>query len=892
MQRLKNNLAFQLWAFYLLLVSPMLAALFIFDQVAGQSIQRDVTVGDTALARAVAQEAEFTIRNALNAVRELGQIPAVRSAEPGGMDAVFSLMTRARLDVSLIYRLDATGRMVYHYPTGPVSTVGRDFSFREYFRRAQLAQAPLLSEGRLSPTTNQVVASAVMPLWDEENRFLGVVAANIQMESLSQTLSQALAARLPEEGYQMLILDNTGHIVAHPQSEYLLMNGQEFAPEIASLPHSILPGNKILKDRQGKEYLYTYAPIVNVDWMVIVRRPTAAAFAEQTNLHRMTLLTLTLVALIGLLFWVLLAWRVLQPVEQLSQLGQKMSRNQAISQAEQNNILRLSQRPDQLGALIRILMQMQAATSARINEQTTLLETSQAVVSSLDVDTVLNRILEQVKRLMDVEKVVILALDQPSGVFRIRASLGFSRHYTEQINIAPDDPLSVTMRALRTNLPQQVSDTETDESYQTYRESARQEGYRSLLAVALQTQYHPPAALVIFHAYPHVFDENEARLLSSFANQAAMALENAALFARSESRRREQTRRMEALIQSLEDGLILGDLDGNILYVNRRASELADLLPSEMSGLSLERALARALARAEDPAEAQHAVQQALKTQRLRREMEIPLLINERTNYLRLHFFDVTNPRGAVIGQGVILRDITHDREIDRMKSGLIATVSHELRTPLAAIKGYASTLLAEDVQWDADSQNEFLRIISSEADRLGQLVNNLLDLSRIEAGSFNLQKIECDIETIIQRAAQSGHLQENNRLLLEIEPDLPPLLADPPRLETILRNLIENAVKYAGTEAEIFISVRRNSNRIIFRVQDDGPGIPPGEGHKIFDSFYQANAGFSRTAGGAGLGLAICQGFVRAHGGEIWVEPSERGACIAFSLPLEPVAV
>jgi len=349
---------------------------------------------------------------------------------------------------------------------------------------------------------------------------------------------------------------------------------------------------------------------------------------------------------------------------------------------------------------------------------------------------------------------------------------------------------------------------------------------------------------------------------------------------------------MEALIQSLEDGLILGDLDGNILYVNRRASELADLLPSEMSGLSLERALARALARAEDPAEAQHAVQQALKTQRLRREMEIPLLINERTNYLRLHFFDVTNPRGAVIGQGVILRDITHDREIDRMKSGLIATVSHELRTPLAAIKGYASTLLAEDVQWDADSQNEFLRIISSEADRLGQLVNNLLDLSRIEAGSFNLQKIECDIETVIQRAAQSGHLQENNRLLLEIEPDLPPLLADPPRLETILRNLIENAVKYAGTEAEIFISVRRNSNRIIFRVQDDGPGIPPGEGHKIFDSFYQANADFSRTAGGAGLGLAICQGFVRAHGGEIWVEPSERGACIAFSLPLEPVTV
>jgi len=270
--------------------------------------------------------------------------------------------------------------------------------------------------------------------------------------------------------------------------------------------------------------------------------------------------------------------------------------------------------------------------------------------------------------------------------------------------------------------------------------------------------------------------------------------------------------------------------------------------------------------------------------------VEIPLTVNGRNTYLLLSFFDVNNARGVSIGQGVILRDITPDRELDRMKSGLISTVSHELRTPLAAIKGYASTLLADDVQWDGASQREFLQVISNEADRLGNLVNNLLDLSRIEAGSLNIQRIECNIEDLIERAALRGHLQESNRLMINIEPSLPPFYADPPRMETILRNLVENAVKYAGPEAEIRIGVTQRSDKLIFRVEDDGPGIPPEESGHIFESFYQVDKRLSRTSGGSGLGLSICQGFVRAHGGEIWVEASSSGACIAFYIPLQAV--
>ncbi|GAB4482240.1 MAG: hypothetical protein OHK0031_04760 [Anaerolineales bacterium] len=891
MKFLRENLGLQLWALYLLLVFPVIISLVIFDRVAGERIQKDVIASDLALARAIAQETQFTLKNALSAVRQLGEQPAVLRADPAGMDEIFSLMTLARLDVSLIYRLDAAGWMVYHYPTGPVSTVGRDFSFREYFRRAQNQKTPLFSEGRVSPTTNQVVATAVMPLYTADNRFLGVVAANIQMESLSQTLREILAAHSPDEAFQIFIIDHTGHIVAHPQEEYLLLAASEIIPEFPKLPDaSIAPGSSILRSHSGEQYLYAYAPIPSANWSVIVRRPTSAAFAEQISLHQITLLTLALFVAVGLLFWLALSLRVIRPIEQLARVSQAMSENQPVSLFEREKLLHLANRPDQIGHLIRVLTRMENTIAARMNEQNILLETSQAVVSSLDTDTVLNRILEQVERLVNVKKIVILALDQLSGAFRIRASRGFSSNYTEKINIAPDDPLSVTMRAIRSGEPQQVNDTENDPSYEPFRESAREEGYRSLLAVPLKTQYHAPAALVVFHAHVHQFGAEEIRLLVSFANHAAMAIENAALFARSESRRREQTRRIEALIQSLDEGLALSDLEGNIVYANRRAAELSNLLPSELSGVQLERALARVLSNAVEPEKARDEALAALNSKQLRREVEIPLNVNGRNTYLLLSFFDVTNARGVSIGQGVILRDITPDRELDRMKSGLISTVSHELRTPLAAIKGYASTLLAEDVEWDSAAQREFLEIISSESDRLGNLVNNLLDLSRIEAGSLNIQRLECNIEDLVQRAALRGSLQESNRLMLEIEPGLPPFYADPQRMETILRNLVENAVKYAGPEAEIRISVTRRSDKLIFRVEDDGPGIPPEESGRIFESFYQVDNRLTRTSSGSGLGLSICQGFVRAHGGEIWVEPSPRGACIAFYIPLETV--
>jgi PAS domain S-box-containing protein len=479
----------------------------------------------------------------------------------------------------------------------------------------------------------------------------------------------------------------------------------------------------------------------------------------------------------------------------------------------------------------------------------------------------------------------VISLDEENGSFRIRVGRGLSRQFIEQLSIQPTEPDAVTIRAIHAKEPIQVSDTETDPSYAIRKQRARAEGYRAILAVPLNTQYAPPTALLVFHPTPHVFTNNEIQLLTSFANHAAMAIENATLYERSDMRLREQTNRLEALVQSLHDGLILSDLKGTVIYANKRIGELADVATKALAGMQVDQILARIVARTSERS-GKNSDLQKIFDQKGERTFEISQHQLDKTIHLRLEVFNVNDEQGTPIGRGIFFQDVTADRELDRMKSSLVSTVSHELRTPLAAIKGYASTLLAEDVEWDRVSQHEFLTIISDESDRLTNLVNNLLDLSRIEAGSLQLSREKCDFEVTIQRAAKQAHLMPGNRFEVQIDSKLPSLYADPPRLESILRNLIENAVKYAGSQAKITVQVCKQDQEFVFRVLDDGPGIPKKERQRIFDSFYRVDDSLARLTSGAGLGLAICQGLIRAHGGRIWVEEQQVGTCIAFTIP------
>lgn len=872
-------------ALYILFVVPVAIAAFFIALNAQHNLEENIKAADLALARSIAQETDVTMRNAMRAVRDLGSESAVINEDTEAMKELFITVMNARPDINMIFRLNAWGLMRFHYPPGSRSTVGSDFSYREYFQRAKETTGPLISQGRISSITEQAVATALMPIWDGDRVFKGVVAMNMRLEDLSQTLVRISQEYDPEEGFEVMLIDASNQIIAHSDPSQLLKSIPESQ---ASITEPLLLGRVdtiIENDENGIERLYSFVPVTGAGWGVIVSRPTEKAFETPRDFIRGIIIVLSIFLFIGTFYWVNLSRMIIQPLGQLADYSRMIGEKEQATLEQDQVLAYLANRPDQVGKLTRSLIRMEEDIEARLQELSTLLQTSASVVSTLDSQTVLVRILKEVDRLLDVKMSAIVALDEQQAVFRVQASRGFSKAYVERIAIDPSEPNSITIHALRSGKPQQVSDTETSPIYATQREDARSEGYRSILAIPLNTQYAPPSALIIFRALPHIFTEDEINLLSNFANHATMAIENAALFSRSDMRLQEQTRRLEALIQSLNDGLILEGPGGHIVYANRRISVLTGLDLNKITGSKVETILDNLAQKSTDPESAKTSINSVLESQN-GQSVEISIPFQGRNLWLRLHSFTVTDAQGVLIGKGQILHDTTADREVDRMKSNLISTVSHELRTPLASIKGYATTLLADDVEWDLKSQQEFLSIISSEADRLTVMVNELLDLSRIDAGSLNVDQRPNELDLIIHGAAQRSNPQPGERLQINLPADLPPVNVDRRRIEVVVKNLIENATKYSGDSTPIYVHASFDDDNVTVCIQDEGPGIPADEQQRIFESFYRIDNGLSRKTSGAGLGLAICKGFVQAHGGQIWLDPKVNGACFKFTLP------
>jgi len=225
----------------------------------------------------------------------------------------------------------------------------------------------------------------------------------------------------------------------------------------------------------------------------------------------------------------------------------------------------------------------------------------------------------------------------------------------------------------------------------------------------------------------------------------------------------------------------------------------------------------------------------------------------------------------------------------EQMRSQLLGDVSHELRTPLTAIKGSMEALvdgvlLAERATFEQ---------IEQEADRLQRLVNDLQELSRVEAGAYELDRQEVSIEALVQAAAQrldQQFLQKNISLITHLSPDLPIILGDQDRLLQVLTNLLNNACQYTAPGSEVHVEVNQQRDEVILSVQDNGVGIPAEHLAHLFTRFYRVDKSRSRQAGGgSGIGLTIAKHLIEAHGGRIWVESAGpgKGSTFAFALPI-----
>ncbi len=248
----------------------------------------------------------------------------------------------------------------------------------------------------------------------------------------------------------------------------------------------------------------------------------------------------------------------------------------------------------------------------------------------------------------------------------------------------------------------------------------------------------------------------------------------------------------------------------------------------------------------------------------------------------------VRSSKGEPTSGILTVRDITRERQQEEQRSTFISVISHELQTPIAIIKGYASTLARADATFDRESLHSRLQAVEEEADRLNKLVGNLLYASRIQAGGLQMELAPLDLSNLVQNVARRLQVKSPGvTATVNLPPNLPTVMADRDRIEEVLENLLDNAVKYSPDKGVVTVACRVTGEEVIVNVNDTGMGISLREQEQIFDRFYRAGNGKTRSLQGAGLGLYICRAIVEAHGGRIWVESAlHQGSTFLFSLP------
>jgi len=358
-------------------------------------------------------------------------------------------------------------------------------------------------------------------------------------------------------------------------------------------------------------------------------------------------------------------------------------------------------------------------------------------------------------------------------------------------------------------------------------------------------------------------------------------------------RAEEQLRQYQLIVEAANDALFIKDLQSRYTVVNSRLLELFGSIPREqVIGKSDNELmpLEHALHNVRDD-------QEVLKSGK-QRDFIKKNVIEGRDYWFHTTKIPLRDDAGSIIGLVGIARDITErkraeeaQKELLRMKDEFIDNVSHELRTPLFSIQGFVGLILQRRVP-DPKVQQEFLTRVAQQTDRLAALVDDLLDLSRLEKGRLELQREPTQVAEIVERVvAQLVHMAKEKGITLSTRMDarLPTLEADPRRVEQVLVNLVGNAIKFTPSAGRIAVGATLKDNELVVHVTDTGIGIPPQAMPHLFTKFYRVDGSATTPTGGVGLGLHISKLLVEAHGGRIWAESElDRGSTFSFTLPLK----
>jgi PAS domain S-box-containing protein len=528
----------------------------------------------------------------------------------------------------------------------------------------------------------------------------------------------------------------------------------------------------------------------------------------------------------------------------------------------------------------------------------------QETIRSFDLELVLNRTLIRISQALQADRGSILLLDSGSGYLEHRAAVaraqalpkgGKRTRFRRGVGLAG--------WVLEHNEPALLPSIDDDPRWEADPEGPHNS--QSALALPLASKREVLGVMLLFHDTAGYFQKEHLSFAEAAAKHIVTAIENAEMFrlVREQAdrlgvmlrRQRQINAQHVAILSAIADGVAVSDEDGQIAVVNDAARRIMRLGTVQLDDQPLSTLFA-ALSEAE-----QDAVSEALAEVRAhprRQEQLIPLsvTVHRGDQIVQAAFMPMFDERRIFAGIVIVFRDVTREREVAQAKNEFVSVVAHELRTPMTSIKGYTDLILQGALGEVNNRQRHFLEIVKTNVDRLSELVGDLLDTARIDAGRVRLEIEPVQVASIVGEVCDS--LAETIRergleLTVEADPGIPTVQADRNRLIQILMNLLSNAYRYTPSGGSIAVSVRPTDDAVLVEVADTGIGIAPEDQEKIFERFYRVDHELVNRQAGTGLGLPIARSLVELHGGRLWLE-SELGAgsTFSFTLPAQQVDV